>query len=358
MFNPTRRQFNIAAATLPIASHAYVTHAAAPNKIKIAQIGVTHAHASGKMQAIRSLPDLYEVVGIADPNPTRAQQAVSRAPYAGLKVLTVEQLLNTPNLQAVAIESDIDKQIEYATLAIQAGMHIHLDKPAGLTLPPFEKLCKLADTKKRTIQMGYMLRYNPAFELLFEVAKHGWLGQIMELDAMMGKRASASLRKQLSQFTGGGMFELACHLIDAAITILGKPTSVTPFTRRTQAPKDSFADNQLAVLQYPHCAAAIRCNHNDPFGFPRRRFQIAGTQGAFEIKPLESGQIELSLDQDRKPYKKGTQHFKLTKKGGRYDGEFFDLAKVIRNEKQLAWDRNHDLAVHETILRASDMPLN
>ena len=39
---------------------------APPAKIKIGQIGTGHAHAGGKMDAIRSLADTYDVVGIVE----------------------------------------------------------------------------------------------------------------------------------------------------------------------------------------------------------------------------------------------------------------------------------------------------
>ena len=51
--------------------------------------------------------------------------------------------------------------------------------------------------------------------------KEGWLGEIMEVDAMMGKMASSSLRKELARYEGGGMLELACHLIDSVVFVLG-----------------------------------------------------------------------------------------------------------------------------------------
>ena len=46
---------------------------------------------------------------------------------------------------------------------------------------------------------------------------------------------------------------------------------------------------------------------------------------------------------------------KLPRSSGRYDGEFADLARVIRGEARLAWSFEHDLAVQETVLRASGM---
>ena len=39
-------------------------------KIKIAQIGVCHEHASGKITALRRLPELFEIVGVVDGNAT------------------------------------------------------------------------------------------------------------------------------------------------------------------------------------------------------------------------------------------------------------------------------------------------
>lgn len=357
MTNLNRRQFTTTTAAA-VASLAASVHAAPPvtgSKIKIGQIGTSHAHASGKMEAMRSLPDTYEVVGLADVDISLAKKATQRKPYEGLPVMSIEQLLNTPGLQAVAVETEVRQLVPTAKQCIEAGMHIHLDKPAGESLSAFRELCAAADANQRTIQMGYMLRYNPAFELLFQAARDGWLGEIYEIDAMMGKLASPALRKDLAQYEGGGMFELACHLIDAVVTILGKPDEVIAFTKRTQGPSDTFADNQLAVLDYPKATATVRCNHLDPFGFPRRRFQVAGSGGALEIKPLESGEVDLSLSQAHGEFKKGTQHVSLKRKGGRYDGEFTDLAQVIREEKQLAWDRQHDLAVHEVVLKASGM---
>ena len=109
----------------------------------------------------------------------------------------------------------------------------------------------------------------------------------------------------------------------------------------------------MAVLQYAKATAIIRCNHADPFGGPRRRFNVTGTEGTLEIVPLESGRVILSLTQALGSYKKGTQTFQLEVPKGRYDREFIDLAKIVRGEKKLAWDAAHDIAVHETLLRAS-----
>ena len=345
-----RRHFlNHTASASALLTTPAILKAAKPEKIKIGQIGLSHPHARGKLDAIRKLPDEFELVGVVEPD-TNLQKRVQGVPY-----ISEEELLNTQGLQAIAVETQVRDLVTTADKAISAGCHIHLDKPAGPSMEPFQKLVTKAKSKDLAIQMGYMLRYNPAFQFMFRAVKEGWFGEIMEIDAMMGKKASPGLRKELSEFHGGGFFELACHILDAAVFILGKPDSAKGYNLRTQEDSgDTFADNQLAVLEYPKATACLRCNHNDPFGFPRRRFNISGTKGGMEIQQLESGKFTLYLDQPRENYKKGAQTVQL-KAGRSYVPEFQDLAKVIRGEKELAWSYEHDLAVHETLLKISEM---
>ncbi len=330
----------------------FIAKGAQAPKIKIGQIGLVHAHSRGKLGAIRALNDEFELVGVVELDEGR------RKSVSGVKYIGEEELLNTKGLQAVAVETHVRDLVPTATRVVARGMHIHLDKPAGPSLPVFKKLVADAKRQKLTIQMGYMLRYNPAFQFMFRAVRDGWFGDIMEIDAMMGKMAGAGMRKDLSGFSGGGFFELACHILDSAVFILGKPLKIHGINRRTRSSeKDTFADNQLGVLEYEKATACIRCNHNDPFGFPRRRFNVAGTKGGMEIQQLESGRFTLNLDQDRGDHKKGSQLVQL--KGGRsYVAEFADLAKVIRQEKDLAWSYEHDLIVHETLLRICGMSLD
>ena len=314
-------------------------------RLRIAQIGTQHAHAAGKMEAIRRLSDLYEVVGLADIEDSNAEV------YAGLPRVGVDELMAQSDLKAVVVETRLEDSCSTALKAIQAGKHVHLDKPGAVNHAEFAAMRTAAEQRGLTIQMGYMLRYNPAFVALMEAAREGWLGEITEIDGMMGKLADPGTRTKIGALQGGGFFELACHMLDIVITLLGKPRTVHAFSTPTGT--DGVQDNQLAVLEFAKATATLRCNHADPFGGPRRRFQVTGTQGSIEIQPMESGQFVARFTRACGPYKKGEQMVKLDVPKGRYDGEFIDLAKVIRGEKSLAWGAAHDILVHQTLLQAS-----
>ena len=200
------------------------------SKIKIGQIGTGHGHAKGKMEVLRTLPD-FEVIGVVEPDEHLRQRAQREKAYQGLRWMSEQQLLNTPGLQAVAVETRVADLLDVAERALAADLHIHLDKPAGTSLKQFERLLDTAARKHRLVQMGYMYRYNPAFVMLRKWLADGWLGEPFEVHAVMSKVVSPSKRQRFAIFSGGMMFELGCHLIDLVVGMFGVPDSIRPFVR-------------------------------------------------------------------------------------------------------------------------------
>ncbi len=337
--------------TLATSAAPLSTAADGAKKIRIGQIGTAHAHAGGKMDAMRGLVDLFEVAGIVESDAALRESAMKSKTYEGLPWMSADDLLAVPDLAAVAVETRLEDSAAAALKCIRAGKHVHLDKPGALDHGKFKTMRLEAEQRGITVQMGYMLRYNPAFVFLFRAVREGWLGEITEIDAAMGKLADDGTRKSIGALPGGGMFELGCHVIDAIVTLLGKPTSVRGTSTPTRA--DGVKDNQIAMLHYPKATATVRVNHADPFGGPRRRFCVAGTKGVIDIQPMESGRLILSLTGPHEEWKKGQQPVQFKVPNGRYNEEFIDLAKVIGGEKKLAWDAAHDIAVHETVMGAA-----
>jgi len=324
-------------------------------KIKCGQIGTRHAHASGKMATMRKFSDDYQVVGVVEPDAERRKSLEKSTTYQGLQWMTEQELLNSPGLQMVAVETEVRKLLPTAQRCIDAGLHIHLDKPAGESLPQFQKVLNAATSKQRVVQMGYMFRYNPAFQFLSQAVGQGWLGDIFETHAVISKTVGASTRRQLAAYPGGSMFELGCHLIDAVVATLGKPDQVTPYIRRTRPAQDSLADNQLAVFEYPRATATVRSALVEVNGGRRRQMVVCGDQGTIAIRPLEPPQLSLTLAKPQGKFSAGTHPVSLRKPGGRYDGDFMDLAQIIRGEKSPDYSVQHDLAVQEAVLRASGL---
>ena len=323
-------------------------------RLKIGQIGVGHAHAS-KLAVYRNSAD-YEVVGIVEPDQELRRRASESPAFRDLPWLTAEQLLNSPGLSAVLVETRVRDLLATARQCIAAGKHIHLDKPAGASLPQYQQLLDAAARQNLLVQMGYMYRYSPAFVLLRQFLKDGWLGDVFEIHTVMSKVVPDSDRRELAEFSGGIMFELGCHVIDQVISVLGQPDRVHSFARHSGKQADGLADNVLALLEYPRATATVKSSAQEVDGGARRHFVVCGTGGTFHIQPLDNPSVRLTLDRDRGAHQKGAHELPLPK-FTRYVADAADMARILRGEKGVDFSYAHDLAVQQTVLAASGMPL-
>ena len=299
--------------------------------LKIGQIGTGHAHAEGKMEALRRRTDHFEVVGVVEPDEALRNAAASRDAYQNARWMTEAELFDTPGLQAVAVETAVPDLLPTAARCIDAGFHIHLDKAPGEHLSPVRDLLRTASSKGLVVQMGYMLRYNSAFQFLFRALDEGWLGDVFEVHGVMSKVGDAAMLDFVASFTGGSMFELGCHLIDPLVALLGTPDKVVPFIQRSRP--GGPADNTLAVFEYPRATVTVRSSLIDVGGFARRQFVVCGDRGTIEIRPLEPPVLRMALALPCGAYAAGWQDVELPPMTGRYDDQLVDLARVVQRRQ-------------------------
>jgi predicted dehydrogenase len=326
------------------------------NRIRIGQIGVTHEHASGKMEALRRLTDHYEVVGLVA---EEGAAELAAGCYAGVPLMTEEELCATPGLQAIAVETDMKELAATATRCMERGLHLHLDKPGGETLEPFRQLLDGCQQRGLALQMAYMYRTNPAIGLCLRAAREGWLGDLFEVHVVMSRWDDDNYRQFLARFPGGAMYNFGSHLIDLVVTMLGRPENVVSFQKATR--EDGLMDNGLAVLEYPRATATVRAAIVEVDGMRHRRLIVCGTKGTAEVCPLEYPgrydleplHVRLTLREDTPEYAAGTHLLNVGVMDGRYEAQLIELARVINGEIENPYSYAHDLLVHEVILAAA-----
>jgi predicted dehydrogenase len=354
----SRRQFNKLSASgllsvaIPVLEPRFLIE---NKKIRIGQIGTAHSHAEDKILTLRKLKDVFEVVGVVETNPEKKTAAKKKTAYDELPWLEEEGLLYDSNLDAVAIETDLPELVPTAMRCLEAGVHIHIDKPPGTSLLALQELYSLANSNNLIVQTGYMFRYNPAFQFCLKAVREGWLGDIFEIDGVISKTVKYSRRRQLAQTYGGAMMLLGCHLIDIMIAMLGKPNKIYDYRHQTFASKDSLFDNELAVFDYPNASATIRSALVEVEGQTRRQFVVCGTEGTIEIKPLEPPQLNLALRDNVDAFKSGYQKIVLPEISGRYDDQLRDFAAIIAGHKEVDLSFDHELLVQQTLLKASGL---
>lgn len=320
-------------------------------KIKIGQIGIGHNHGEAKMLAVRKFPELFEVIGYAEENERWIEKRGNLKGYEGLPRLTVEQIIEQSD--AVLIESDVWDLTKYAKMCIDAGKHIHMDKPASGTLEEYKYVLDTAKQKNLVVQLGYMYRYNPAVLKCFEHIKNGDLGEIYSINAEMSTYHPAEYRRWLKNFGGGIMYILGSQLVDLIVYMMGEPKSVTSFLKHTGLDEVDVEDNNLAVLEYDKALARIYVSSVEVNGWGRRQLMVSGSKGTINIMPIENDCHMTYADTEisTQPYEdmKSVIDVKDIPKDSRYDEMIQDFYAYIEGTKENPFTYEHDYLVQKVL---------
>ena len=274
-------------------------------KIRIAQIGTSNnSHGNDIFGALRRFSDLFEVVGYALPENEREKFPNRMPAFEGVKEMSVEEILNDPTIEAVAVETEEVYLTKYALMVAKSGKHMHMEKPGSPDLAAFEELVKTVKENGTVFHIGYMYRYNPNVVDLMKQVKNGEIGDIISVEAQMNCTHPEGVRRWLGAFPGGMLYFLGCHLIDLILQIQGEPENIIPLSRNSGLGDGLGDDFGMAVFEYKNGVSFAKTTAVEFGGFARRQLVVSGSRKTVEIKPLEwyeekgifSGKTEYSVD--------------------------------------------------------------
>ena len=336
-----RRSFIAAGLAAPLA--------AAAQPVRIGFLGASHSHADGKIRIAAGSPD-FGIAGLWD------DDAEVRAKYEsqGLAIREADQLLGDPSIDLIAVEGPVADHARDGLRVVQAGKHLHIEKPPALDVESLRNILGVAKSHGLVVQQGYMWRYHPGFDRMLDAVRRGWLGDIHLVQAAIHKTLKPAARIPWAQFSGGQMFELGPHVIDPLVRLMGRPNRVTPFLNKHGEFDDTLADNTLAVFEYSGAlgiviGAALAAN-----GSRYRSFEIHGTNGVATLRPIEAPRLVFDLAEAAGPYPKGPHRVELPPYQ-RYVGDMAALARAVRGEEPLHVSFDEDIVVQEALIKASGM---
>lgn len=320
--------------------------------LKIGQIGIGHNH-SDKIKSIQRHPELFQLVGYAEENEAWIARRGGRPHFADVPRMSVDEILEKSD--AILVETDVWDLTKTAQRCIDAGKPIHLDKPASGTLAEYKHLLDTARAKHLVVQLGYMYRYNPAVQKLFEMVKKGELGEISAIHAEMSVIHSAKYRTWLGNFQGGDMYIFGSHLIDLIVYLLGKPNRVLSSLRSSGKDGVESIDLAAAILEYDHAIAEVFSSSVQWNGHGHRRFTVDGSLGTAHINPMEAPfEMTFSPRRDCKVSEHYADPVGLPTSEGwhRYDDMMIAFHDYVQGIRENPFSYEHDYLVHETIDRA------
>lgn len=327
------------------------------SKVRMAQYGTKHGHAEGKLLAMQAHPRV-ELAGVYEPDPAqRARLQREREPFRHVHWFDdPSEMLDDPTIVAIASEGLNAESLAHTEQIVRAGKHVWYDKPAGDDWAHWQRVARLAEAQGVHIQMGYMFRYHHGFRQIAEWVRDGLLGDVFAVRAHMSTWLTPAAREVISAHAGGIFYDLAGHMLDQIVWLLGRPQRVTAFLRNDSGIVPAFKDNTLGVFEFAHAIACVDIAAMEPRPMARR-FEVYGVKGsAILLEPFEPAHtLRLCLEEAGGGFAAGEHLIPVPPQTRQqlYELELEAFIRTITGAQAPDRSLAHESLVQETLLRAT-----
>jgi predicted dehydrogenase len=291
----------------------------AAKRIRVGIIGANPDRgwaAQAHIPALRSLSDDFEITALST---TRRKSADAAGKLFGVPLAfdDHERLVNSPDVDVVAVTVKVPYHLELATAALEAGKAIYCEWPLGNGLKEAEILAALAKKQGVLAVAGLQARSAPSVAYVRDLIEHGYVGEVLSttlIGSGMGWGPTVeSFNAYLNDKKNGAtLLSIAVgHTADALCYCLGevRELSATMTVRRTSftiaetgESKPMAADDQVCVSGLLEGGAALSIHY--------RGGRSRGTNLLWEINGTE-GDLQLTAAGGQ------AQIFEMDVRGGR-----------------------------------------
>lgn len=127
---------------------------------------------------VRTFAELGALGAVVDPDEV---VAAALGDTYGVPPRTFDEVLVDASIGAVVIAAPAKDHAALALAALDAGKHVYVEKPLALTLADAERVVARAAEVDRTLMVGHLLQYHPAFLELRRLVADGRLGDLRYL---------------------------------------------------------------------------------------------------------------------------------------------------------------------------------
>jgi predicted dehydrogenase len=210
------------------------------------RVGVVGCGLIGRKRA-GALGDADELIGVVDALPEPAE---ALAADFGTRAMSLDELLSA-GPDAVVVATTHDALAPVAVQALQAGAHVLVEKPAGLSVAQVDRIDAAARAAGRRVKVGFNHRFHPGIARAVAEARSGEHGDVMHVRARYGHGGRPGYdrewRADPARSGGGEIVDQGMHLIDLTHWLLG-PLPVHDALLRTQFWDTPVDDNAVLVL--------------------------------------------------------------------------------------------------------------
>ena len=184
----------------------------------VLRIGVIGCGRIGRMHAdiiAREVPGLA-LGGVAD---VVAAAAEGVAQATGAPVMTIEEMIASSGIDAVAICSSTDTHVDYIVAAAQAGKPIFCEKPVSLNLAEVQRGVDAVEAAGVPFMIGFNRRFDPGHQSVRDAVMEHTIGDLHLV--RITSRDPAPPPVEYVSVSGGIFMDMMIHDFDMARFVAG-----------------------------------------------------------------------------------------------------------------------------------------
>ena len=254
------------------------------------RIGVLGVGRIGRMHAeiIANEIEDADVAGVFDVNEAAAAAV---ADELRVPVMTVEEMLASPDVDAVAVCSSTDTHVELIERAAAAGKAIFCEKPVSLDLAEVDKALAAVEKFQVPFMVGFNRRFDPTHAAVQEAVASGRVGE--PHIARLSSRDPAPPPVEYIKVSGGIFVDMMIHDFDMARFVVGSPVTKVYATGavRIDPAIGEAGDLDTAVVTLTHengCITVIDNSRQAVYGYDQRMEVLGSTGMAMSENPMKN----------------------------------------------------------------------
>jgi len=254
------------------------------------RIGVLGVGRIGRMHAeiIANEIDGASVAGVFDVN---NEAASSVADALRVPVMTVDEMLASDEVDAVAVCSSTDTHVDLIKRAAAAGKAIFCEKPVSLDLTEVDKALAAVEQYQVPFMVGFNRRFDPTHAAVQEAVASGRVGD--PHIARMSSRDPAPPPVEYIKVSGGIFVDMMIHDFDMARFVVGSPVTTVYATGavRIDPAIGEAGDLDTAVVTLTHengCITVIDNSRQAVYGYDQRLEVLGSTGMAMSENPMKN----------------------------------------------------------------------
>src|SRR3989338_5260866 len=231
--------------------------------------------------------DRCQLVAVCDAKKENLQSTLTA--HLGLRgFCSYEEMLEkAKEIEALAIVVNTDLHFAFAKKALEAGIHVYVEKPLAQTRGQAKELTEIANRNNLILLVGHVFCYHPAVKKLKEIIRKGEIGEVRFINstrASLGPRVRSDVNI---------LWDYAIHDVYLFPFLLGeKPVKVNAIGKSHLQKREGIEDWVSLSIDFQNgCAAHSWVSWYYPHKI--RNMMIVGSRKMIEYDDLANNPLVL-----------------------------------------------------------------